>query len=162
MTTFTVWRFPDPCGAGRAELALKTTEIQGLVQVVEHAVISWPRSAEKPTLRHEHDSAEHEMVWRGLWGVLGGALFAIPVAGVVLGAGTGVLTNVTEGTGITEDDLERIYAAVIPGTSALFVVTGDADVDRLDERFDGRDGLLVSIRLTDAEHATLLETFGGA
>lgn len=67
----------------------------------------------------------------------------------------------TDGTGITERDLERIRMEVTPGTSALFLVTDDADLDRLGERFHGRDSRLISTNLTEAERATLLETFGG-
>jgi len=49
----------------------------------------------------------------------------------------------------------------VPGTSALFIVTDNADLDRLGERFHGRDSTLISTNLTEAERSTLLETFGG-
>jgi uncharacterized membrane protein len=88
-------------------------------------------------------------------------LFAIPVAGLVLGAGVGALAKATAGTGITKQDLERIRTEVGPGTSALFLVTEEADLDRLGERFHGRDSTLISTNLTEAERSTLLETFGG-
>jgi uncharacterized membrane protein len=50
---------------------------------------------------------------------------------------------------------------VVEGTSALFVVTDSGDLDRLGERLRGVDKTLVNTNLTDAERATLLETFGG-
>ena len=161
MTTFTVWKFDDPDGAIRAETALKAGEEAGYVTIVDHAVISWPDQAEKPTLRHNHDGPKRGAAWGALWGVLGGALFAIPVAGLALGAGIGALAKATSGTGITKDDLERIRTEVVPGTSALFLVTDHADLDRLGERFHGRDSRLISTNLTEAEQSTLLETFGG-
>ncbi|MDF1602097.1 DUF1269 domain-containing protein [Nocardioides sp. YIM 152315] len=161
MTTFTVWKFDEPDGAYRAEAALKTAAGDDLVTIVDHAVISWPADTDKPTLRHEHDSRKHGAAWGALWGILGGALFAIPVAGAVLGAGIGALARATDGTGITKGDLERIRTEVTPGTSALFLVTDDADLDRLGERFHGRDSRLITTNLTDAERSTLLETFGG-
>jgi hypothetical protein len=56
---------------------------------------------------------------------------------------------------------ERIRTEVGPGSSPLFLVTEDADLDRLGERLRGRDSTLISTNLTEAERATLLETFGG-
>jgi len=162
MTTFTVWKFEDPDGAAGAESSLKSAAADGLVTIVDHAVVSWPEGAEKPSLHHDHDGPKRGAAWGALWGILGGALFAIPVAGIVLGAGVGALAKATEGTGITKQDLERIRTEVGPGSSALFLVTDEADLDRLGERFHGRDSTLISTNLTEAERSTLLETFGGA
>ncbi|RHA40086.1 DUF1269 domain-containing protein [Cellulomonas rhizosphaerae] len=160
MTTFTVWKFDEPEGATRAEGTLKDASRDGLVTIVDHAVITWPPDADEPTLHHKHDGPKHGAGWGALWGVLGGALFAIPVVGAVVGASLGALAKVTEGTGITKSDLERIRTEVTPGTSALFLVTDDADLDRLGERFRGRDSRLITTNLTPAERSTLLETFG--
>lgn len=161
MTTFTVWKFDDPDAAGRAEESLQAAASDGLVTIVDHAVLSWPDGADKPQLRHQHDDAKRGAAWGALWGILGGALFFVPVAGALLGAGIGALAKATDGTGITKGDLERIRTEVTPGTSALFLVSDDADLDRLGERFRGRDGRLLSTNLTEAERETLLETFGG-
>ena len=83
------------------------------------------------------------------------------MAGVV-GAGLGALSKTTEGTGITKDDLARIRTEVVEGTSALFVVSDEGDLDRLGERFRGVNMSLINTNLTEAERANLLETFGGA
>jgi uncharacterized membrane protein len=162
MTTFTVWRFEDSDGAARAESSLKSAASDGLVKIVDHAVMSWPAGADKPELHHSHDDPKRGAAWGALWGILGGALFFIPVAGAVVGAGIGALAKATAGTGITKGDLERIRTEITPGTSALFMVTEDADLERLGERFHGRDATLISTNLTEAERSTLLETFGGA
>src|SRR5262249_36557662 len=160
MTTFTVWKFEDADGAQKAESALRSAANDGLVQIVDHAVLSWPEDAEKPELKHGHDGTKHGAGWGAVWGVLGGALFAIPVAGLALGAGLGALAKRSDGTGITKEDLERIRTEVTPGTSALFLVTDNANLDRLGERFHGRDSKLISTNLTEAEREALLETFG--
>jgi uncharacterized membrane protein len=161
MTTFTVWKFEDADGAQKAESTLQAAASEGLVEIVDHALLSWPEGADKPDLQHKHDSGKRGAAWGALWGVLGGALFTIPVAGIVLGAGVGALAKATAGTGITKEDLERIRTEVTPGTSALFLVTDNADLDRLGERFHGGNGKLISTNLTEAERETLLETFGG-
>jgi uncharacterized membrane protein len=161
MTTFTVWKFDDPAGAGNAETALKNAQADGLVKIVDHAVMAWPRGADRPELHHKRDDPKRGAAWGALWGVLGGALFLVPVAGAVVGAGIGALAKATEGSGITKGDLERIRTEVTEGTSALFMVTEGANLDRLGERFHGRGATLISTNLTEGERETLLETFGG-
>jgi uncharacterized membrane protein len=162
MTTFTVWKFEDPDGAHRAEGTLQTAAGEGLVKIVDHAIVSWPEGAEKPELHQKHDSKRRGAAWGAFWGVLGGALFAIPVAGAVVGVGIGALAKASQGTGISKEDLERIRDQITPGTSALFLVTEDADVDRLGERWRGHESKLISTNLTEAERDIMLETFGGA
>ena len=126
MTTFTVWKFDDPEGAEHAASVLKDAEADGLVKIVDHAIVTWPRGRASPTTKHTHDDPKRGAGWGALWGILaGGALFAIPVVGGVVGAAIGALSKATDGTGITKDDLERIRTEVVEGTSALFVVTDD-------------------------------------
>jgi len=50
---------------------------------------------------------------------------------------------------------------VTEGTSALFAVTDQGDLDRLGERFRGLHQKLIESNLTEAERKVLLETFGG-
>lgn len=162
MTAFTVWKFNDPDGAARAEKALKAAANDGLVTVVDHAVVSWPEGAEQPNSTRVRDGNRKGAGRGALWGLLGGALFAVPVVGAVVGAGIGALAKATEGTGITQEDLERIRLEIGPGTSALFLVTENADLDRLGERVRMRDSTLINTTLTDAEKKMMLETFGGS
>ncbi len=161
MTAFTVWKFEDPQGAARADSTLAAAAADGLVTIVDHAVISWPEGKDQPEVHHQHGPVRGAS-WGALWGLLGGALFLVPVAGAVVGAGIGALVKATEGTGITREDLERIRTQITPGTSALFMVTENVDIDRLGERFHARDAKLLSTNLTEAERSTLLETFGSA
>lgn len=161
MTTFTVWKFDDPAGAQQAAKVLHDAASEGLVKIVDHAVVTWPVGEDQPHTDHGHDDSKHGAAWGAVLGVLGGVLFTVPIIGGVVGATIGVLSKATDGTGITKDDLTRIRTEVTPGTSALFVVTEEGDLDRLGERFRFGDKQLVHTNLTDAERETLLETFGG-
>jgi uncharacterized membrane protein len=160
MTTFTVWKFETSEGATNAAQVLEDAQRDGLVTIVDHAVVTWPVGAEKPETHHKHDSSKRGAGWGALWGVLGGALFAVPVLGGVVGVGIGALAKSTEGTGISKDDMERIRLEIVEGTSALFLVTEDADLDKLGERFRFNT-TLITTNLTDVERDTLMETFGG-
>lgn len=161
MTTFTVWRFEDIDGADQAAKALKAAQSEGLVTVVDSAVMTWPEGADRPETKHHHDDPKRGAAWGAFWGVLTGALFLVPVAGGIVGAAVGALAKSTEGTGITKDDLTRIRTEIVPGTSALFVVTEHGNLDRLGDHVRMGNHKLIHTNLTEAERSTLLETFGG-
>jgi len=162
MTTFIVWKFDDPDSAEHAASVLKDAAEDGLVKIVDHAVVSWPADASRPDTKHSHDEAWHSAGWGALWGLVIGALFFVPVIGGVAGAAIGAISKATEGAGITKDQLEKIRTQVTAGTSALFVVSEEGDLDRLGERFRGMHSKLIATNLTDAERSVLHETFGGA
>ena len=108
MTTFTAWKFDDEGSAAQAAVALKAAERDGLVQVHDHAVVTWPKGAAKPEMHHDHESVKRGAGWGALWGMVIGALFLVPVIGGVAGAAIGALSKSTEGAGIKKEDLERI------------------------------------------------------
>jgi uncharacterized membrane protein len=87
-------------------------------------------------------------------------LFFVPVVGGVAGAAIGAISKATQDAGISKEQLETIRTQITEGTSALFAVTEEADLDRLGERLSGMGSTLVATNLTDAERAVLLETFG--
>lgn len=161
MTTFTVWRFDDPEGADRAVTAVKSAASDGLITIIDHAVVSWPADAKRPTTHHGHEDKHRGAGWGAFWGVLLGGLFFVPLLGAAAGAAVGALAKATAAVGIDEKQLDTIRREVTPGTSALFLVTEEADLDRMGERFHAPKGALISTNLTEAERQTLVETFGG-
>jgi uncharacterized membrane protein len=161
MTTFTVWKFDDPAGAERAVNLLRDAQADGLVKIDDHAIVSWPAGAAQPNTKHGHEETWHGVAWGSLWGILIGTLFFIPVVGGLAGAALGALAKVTEDAGITKEQLETIRDEITEGTSALFLVTEQGDLDRLGDRMRMHSKLLAT-NLTDAERSLLLETFGGA
>ena len=162
MTTFTVWKYDDPDGAERALRILENAKADGLVKIDDHAIVSWPAGASHPDTKHGHDETWHGAGWGAIWGLLIGALFFVPVVGGLAGAAIGAISKATEDAGITKEQLEKIRTEVTEGTSALFVVTEQADLDRLGERMHGLHSTLLATNLTDAERSVLFETFGGA
>ena len=161
MTTFTVWKFDDPQGAEKAVGILQYAAADGIVKIVDHAVVTWPKGASEPKTDHKHDERRRGTGWGAFWGLVVGTLFLVPVVGTAVGASIGAISKATEGTGIRREDLEKIRTSITEGTSALFLVTENADLDRLGERFHGVPKQLVTTNLTDAEKETLMETFGG-
>ena len=122
-------------GAAHAAAVLKDAESDGLVKIVDHAVMSWPPGADKPETHHTHDDPKRGAAWGALWGILGGALFAIPVAGGVAGVAIGALAKSTQGDRHHQGGPDADPYRGGRGHSALFLVTEEADLDRLGERF---------------------------
>jgi len=160
MTAFTVWKYDDPDSAGRAAEALSNAAKDGVVKVMDHAVVSWPVGAEHPTTHHGHNETMRGGGWGALWGLVVGTLFFVPVVGGVAGAAIGAISKATQDAGITREQLETIRTQITEGTSALFAVTEGADLDRLGERVK-MDSTLIATNLTDSEREVLIETFGG-
>ncbi|GAA1993128.1 DUF1269 domain-containing protein [Isoptericola halotolerans] len=161
MAMFTVWKFDDPEGAARAAAIVKDAAAEGLVTLVDHAVVEWPEGEKHPTTHGVNDDAAKSGGWGALWGLLIGALFFIPVVGAVAGAAIGGLSRVLSDVGIKKEDLEKIKAEVVPGTSGLFLITEQGDPDRFRERLHGIKATLVSSNLSDVETRDLKEMFGG-
>jgi uncharacterized membrane protein len=162
MATFTVWKFDEPDGARDAERLLLEAESEGLVTVVDRALVAWPVGAKSPTTRHsEDDELRREAGWGALWGLLFGALFFMPLLGAAAGAGIGALHKALERVGISSEQIDTLRWQIIEGTSALFLVTEGADLARLGERLRGTSWVLIDSNLTDVEQSRLLGTLRG-
>ena len=160
MTTFTAWKFDTADGAQSAVDVLRSAQGDGLVKIIDHAVISWPVGADKPAMEHAHEDKWRGTGWGAFWGLLFGGLFFVPLLGAAVGAAAGAVSKAVSAVGIDEHQLEAIRSQITVGTSLLCAVTENADMDRLGERFHGLHSTLVATNLTEAERSLLLETFG--
>jgi uncharacterized membrane protein len=160
MTTFTVWKFDDPQGAERAIRMLEDAQANHLVKIDDHAIVSWPAGASHPTTKHGREETWRGTGWGAVWGLVIGTLFFMPVVGGLAGAAIGGLVKATEDAGITKEQLESIRTEITEGTSALFIVTEQANLDQLGDRVRMHSTLVTS-NLTKEERDVLLETFGG-
>jgi uncharacterized membrane protein len=159
MTTFTVWKFDQPDGASRAAAILEDAEAAGEIRVVDRAMISWPHGATRPRSEHHQDEVRRGAGWGAFWGLLFGALFFAPLLGAAAGAGVGALGTAMGQLGITKEQMDTLRWQITAGTSALFVLSDEADLDRVGERFHGLNWLLIDTNLTDVERARLLDAF---
>ena len=70
MAAFTVWKFDGPNGAQQAAETLKQCQREGMVKIIDHAVVTWPEGDKKPTTHEGHEERWHGTGWGALWGVL--------------------------------------------------------------------------------------------
>ena len=159
MTTFTAWKFTTADGAEKASQILRQAKGDGLITVEDYAVIEWEPHADSPKVKYENRDDWRGAGWGALLGALVGAIFFLPLVGAAAGAAIGVLRKRVEAIGISNDQLETIGEQVVKGTSALFVVNHDSDLDRLAERFRGLDGTLVASNLVAGEEEDVRRAF---
>ncbi len=157
MATLTVWKFDTPGGAQQAEDALIELQSQELIQVLDAATVSWPEDKKKPKTRQANDLLAPGLLGGMFWGLLFGIIFFVPLIGLAVGAASGALLGSLTDIGINDDFIKDVRSKVTPGTSALFVLSSGAVLDRVHDalREQGIHGELVQTNLSAEEEAKL-------
>jgi len=63
MTTFTVWKYDDATRADEVEEILRQAAREGLVEIHDTAVVSWPQGDARPTTHHGHEDTKKGTGW---------------------------------------------------------------------------------------------------
>jgi uncharacterized membrane protein len=127
--TLTVWLYDSAMGAAAGEVRLKNLQQQGALTVLDAVTVTWVMGAHEPRLGHLRHETTSAATKGSVLGALLGSLFLAPALGAVAGAGAGALAQRLRGTGIDRQFLEKVKERVKPGTSALVVLSTDANVD---------------------------------
>jgi uncharacterized membrane protein len=159
MSTLTVWRFDTPDGADNAVTTLERLSRQQLISVHDAATVSWQNGAKKPKTRQLRNLAGAGALGGAFWGMLFGLLFLVPLLGAAIGAAAGALAGRFSDYGIDDQFIKRIRDDVTPGTSALFVLTTDAVLDKVEEAFSGQRAELLFTNLSKDQEDALREAF---
>ena len=93
------------------------------------------------------------------WGMLFGLIFFSPLFGMALGAGAGALGGTFRDYGIDDDFIKQIRSKVKEGTSALFLMTSDAVIDRVADAFKGIQFHVIATNLSKDQEQKLREAF---
>ena len=92
--------------------------------------------------------------------MLFGLIFFVPLLGAAIGAATGALAGSLTDVGIDDEFINRVRDQVTPGTSALFVMSSDAVVDRVRDAFvEHAPSELLFTNLSAEQEAALREVF---
>jgi uncharacterized membrane protein len=159
MSTLSVWRFDTPEGADNAVTTLERLSRQQLISVHDAATVSWQNGAKKPKTRQLRNLAGAGALGGAFWGMLFGLLFLVPLLGAAIGAAAGALAGRFSDYGIDDQFIKRIRDDVTPGTSALFVLTTDAVLDKVEEAFSGQRAELLFTNLSKDQEDALREAF---
>ena len=121
--------------------------------------MAWPAGKKKPTTHQLTSLAGAGAYGGAFWGLLFGILFFIPLLGMAVGAAAGALGGSMADVGIDDDFIASVRAKVTPGTSALFVMTSDAVMDKVKDAFADSKPELINTNLSDEQEAQLRSVF---
>jgi len=148
MATLTAWKFATPNGADDALSTLEQLQTQALIQVQDAAIVSWEAGRQRPKTREMHSTKKAGALGGGFWGLLFGLIFFVPILGLAIGAGMGALFGSMADVGISDSFIKSVRERVTPGTSALFLLSSDAVMDRVKDEFNGTHAELISTNLS--------------
>jgi uncharacterized membrane protein len=162
MATLVVVKFPTAEGADMMLSTLESLQKQQLIQINDGAIVSWPAGASKPkTSQLSKGIATGAGALGGaFWGFLFGLLFFIPILGLAIGAGIGALMGHFANYGIDQNFIDQVRAKVTPGTSALFLLSSGAVVDKVAEAVKGQQFEIIQTNLSKEQEDQLRKDFG--
>ena len=140
MSSLTVWKFPTPYGADAAldeaaDPGGAATD-RGPGRGRGHLGSRAEEAEDPPAERHHKRGA----LGGGFWGLLFGLIFFVPLLGLAIGAASGALFASMADVGISDQFIKSVRDKVTPGTSALFLLSSDAVIDRVKEEFQRHRG----------------------
>ncbi len=155
----TVWAFDGAGDASEALRRLRSAAKQGLLELHDAAVVTWPEGRKRPKTQQLQGMVGAGAVGGAFWGMLFGLIFLAPIAGAVVGAASGAAAGAFSDIGIDDDFIEHVRDQVTPGTSALFVMSSNAVVDKLEDVFEGFNARLIQTNLSEDQERELRDHF---
>ena len=161
MAALTVWKFDTVEGAGQALSKLESLSKQQLVTIQDAAIVYWETGKKKPKNYQAHSLTGAGALGGAFWGMLFGLLFFMPIFGMAVGAALGALAGHFSDYGIDDSFIKEVQSEVTEGTSALFLLTSDTTVDKVEKAFEGTQMELIRSNLTAEQEAKLHDDFAG-
>jgi uncharacterized membrane protein len=159
MSTLTVWRFDGASTADEAVSVFASLSKQELIKIHDAATVSWQPGANKPKTRQANNLTGAGALGGMFWGMLFGLIFFVPFLGAAVGAASGALAGSLSDVGIDDDFIKRVRDQVTPGSSALFLMSSDAVLDRVKAAVEeaGLNPELLESNLSSEQEAALRE-----
>ena len=96
------------------------------------------------------------------WGMLLGVIFLTPLFGMAIGAAFGALGGAFRDYGIDDDFITRVRSSSRKGSSAFFLMTSDAVMDRVSERMKNLKFEIIATNLSKEQEDKLRDLFSQA
>jgi len=160
MATLSVLKFETPEGAKQMEQTLLTLQKQQLITVQDAAVVTWPKGAKGPKTQQLVSLASQGAMMGAFWGMLFGLIFFVPFFGLAVGAAMGALSGKFADYGIDDNFIKQTRDKVTEGTSALFLLSSGAVMDKIAEAVKGQKFEIISTNLSAEQEAQLRATLG--
>lgn len=162
MAALTVWKFSTPDAARNVLTKLAELQKQHLIEIQDAAIVTWPEGKKKPKTEQAFPLVGLGALDGAFWGMLFGFIFFMPLLGAAVGALAGALSGSFQDYGINDDFIEEIRSKVTEGSSALFLLTGEVTLDKVEDALKGETAELIRSNLSNEEEAKLREYFSAA
>jgi uncharacterized membrane protein len=159
MATVTVLKCPSAGGADALLTHIQRLQAEHLIKVLDAAVVSWPAGQKTPKTRQLVNLVALGASTGMFWGMLFGVIFLTPLFGMAVGAAAGAAGGAFRDYGIDDTFIARLRKDVTEGTSALFLMTSDAVVDRVAEALKGDTFEILATNLTAEQEQSLRAAF---
>src|SRR5712692_9389035 len=155
-----VLKFPTADGAMSMLSRLESLQKQQLITIRDGATIIWPAGASKPKTKQLTNLTGAGALGGAFWGMLFGLLFFVPIFGLAIGATMGALAGHFAHYGIDEDFINSVRSKITEGTSALFLLTSGAVVDKVAAAVKGQKFEIIQTNLSKEQEDQLRADFG--
>ena len=159
MATLSVLKFDTSEGAGALLTKLEALQKQQLITIQDAAIVTWPQGKTKPKTQQLHSLTGQGAMMGAFWGMLFGLLFFVPFFGLAVGAAMGALSGKFADYGIDDNFIKQTREKVTEGTSALFLLTSGAVMDKLAEAVKGQQFEIISTNLPKEKEDELRAAF---
>ena len=154
MATLSVLKFETPDGAKQMEQTLLALQKQQLITIQDAAIVTWPQGAKSPKTEQLHSLAGQGALMGLFWGMLFGLIFLVPFLGL-MGAAMGALSGKFSDYGIDDNFIKQTRDKVTEGTSALFLLTSGAVLDKIAPAVKGQKFEIISTNLSKEQEDQL-------
>ena len=160
MATLTAFRFDTVNGADSALGVVPMLQEQQLLAILDAALVSWPKGKNRPSTRQVVLPTGTQLLDGTFWGLLFGLIFFVPVLDTGRREEMERLTCALSDVGIDEDFIYQLRSKLTEGTSALFILSRDALMDKINDVSKGKKPDLIAINLRRNDEMKLRDLFG--
>jgi uncharacterized membrane protein len=161
MATISVLKFDTADGAEGALDLIKKLQKQQLINLHDAAIVTWAEGKKKPKTKQLVNLAGVGALDGAFWGMLFGLIFFVPFFGLAIGAAMGALAGKFTDYGIDDQFITSIRENVTEGTSALFLMTSGAVMDKVQDAVKESDVkfTILTTNLSKEDEDKLREAF---
>jgi len=162
MATITAFKFDTPDGAQQMLDLVQDLAKGQLITLQDAAIVTWPQGKKKPKTKQLENLTGAGALSGAFWGMLFGLIFFIPFFGMAVGAAMGALAGKFSDYGIDNNFIKSVGAKVTEGTSALFLMTSGAVIDKVSDavKQKGLKFEILSTNLSNDQEDQLRKDFG--
>ncbi len=159
MTTLSVYKFETAEGAQQGLDLVEELSKQELIEVHDAAIVTWPDGKNRPKTKQLVSLIGAKALDGAFWGMLFGFIFFVPFFGLAVGAAMGALSGKFADYGINDQFIKSVQEKVTKGTSALFLLTSKAVMDKISDAAKDLEFELIYTNLSQEQETELRNSF---